>query len=74
MDAVDAIRTAIDRWKAGIYVVDNRAGDDRKAMEKVFAKHVANELMKLVDALVLANQRLNPGVPTDERRGRNGTG
>jgi len=67
MDAVDAIRTAIDRWKAGIYIVDNRSGDDREAMEKVFAKHVAKELVKLVDALVLANQRLNPGVRTHQR-------
>jgi hypothetical protein len=65
MDAVDAIRTVIDREKAGVFVIDRHSQDDRDAMERVFAMHVATELVKLVDALVLANQTLAAAPATD---------
>jgi len=66
MDAVDAIRMVIDRAKAGIFVIEKRSENDREVMERVFARHIANELVKLVDALVLANQRLTAAAKTEE--------
>lgn len=59
MDAADALRTAIDQKNAGVFVIERRSGSDRDATEKTFAKHLAEQVVKLVDALVLANQQIN---------------